>query len=420
MRLSFVLLLTLAPLFAAEPGAKSHLDFRAEARVAYERKDFAAAKRATMAALALRPDSPRYLHNLAALRLLTGDEPGALATLRQLAALGVATAVERDPDLAPLQGTPAFREILRQFAVNRDPQGEAEVFAEIPGRTGIAESIAYRPRTGDLFLGDVHHCGIWRRDRTGQVTRFTAEDGDILGIFGLGIDEERNTLWAAMSAVPEMAGYTPDLKNNTAIAEFNLTTGELRRFVEIPLDGRDHSLGDLVVAPDGTIYATDSKAPVIWQLAPGAEDVQKVVDSPVFSSLQGLVLEKGTLLVADYANGLFAVDLATGAVTALAPPRNVTLLGLDGLVAVLGGIVATQNGVEPHRVVRITLSPEMNKITGFTVLAASLPDLGDLSLVTLVNGRPTLIAGSGWDVFESAKTKPPPAHTVRIFQVALP
>jgi hypothetical protein len=409
-----------APLASAQREEKSHLDYRAEADAAYHRRNYAAALEAAAAALQLRPDSPRYLHNLAALSALTGDEAAAMGYLRRLAALGVAVPVERDPDFATLQGKPAFLQVLQSFAAHREPRGEAEVVAELPGRTGILEGIAFRGRTGDVFFGDVHHRCIWRRDRTGQVTRFTAEDDELLGVFGLALDEPRNRLWAAMTAIPEMAGFTPELKGRAALAEFNLATSELIQVVPIPNDGRDNGLGDLLVAPDGTVYATDSLAPVIWQLAPGAEEVEKVVDSPLFASLQGLVLSERTLLVADFSNGLFAVDLPTGNITALVPPRNTTLLGIDGIVAVPGGIVAVQNGVEPQRVLRIGLSPDLQSVTDVTVLAAALPHLGDLALITLINDRPTFIAGAGWDGFDPARARQPAAHTVRVFQVNLP
>ncbi len=419
MRLRVALLLSLA---CAAPLAaqKTHLDYRADSRRAYERKDFAAAKTATLAALALRPDSPRYLHNLAALCVLTNDEPAALAALRQLAALGVAPAIERDPDFAPLQGTPAFRQVLQQFASNREPQGEAEILAELPGRTGIAEGITYRARTGDLFFSDVHHRGIWRRDRTGRVTRFSAVDEELLGLFGLALDEPRQSLWVAMAAVPEMEGYTAEQKGRTGLAEFNLVTSELRQIVPLDGDGRSHSLGDLVVTADGTVYATDSKAPVIWKLSAGAEDYEKVADSPQFSSLQGIVLKDRVLIVADYAHGLFTVDPASGAIRALPPPKDTTLVGLDGLVAIPGGVIATQNGTEPQRVLRIMLSPALDAVASATVLASGQPHLTDLSLVTLVNDRPVVIAGSGWDGFDADQAATPRARTVRFFQVAIP
>jgi hypothetical protein len=417
-RLPLILVATL-PVFAQD-AARSHLDYRADAVAAYQRKNFVAAKEATLAALELRPDSPRYLHNLAALSALTNEPAAAIEYLRRIAALGVATNAERDPDLAQLQGTPQFARVLHQFAENRSERGEVDLVAELHGRTGIIEGIAFREKTGDLFLGDAHLRCIWRRDRDGRIARFTAEDEDVFGVFGLAIDEPRNALWAAMTALPEMSDYTDEVKGRSALAEFNLATSELRRVVPVPNDGREHGLGDLIIAPDGTLYLTDSKAPVIWQLAFGAEELQKLVESPLFGSLQGLAIEGRTLLVTDYINGFYAVDIGTGNLTALLPPKNATLVGIDGIVTVPGGVVAIQNGVDPQRVLRVTFTPGLDAVTSVTVLAAGIANLTDLGLVTVVNGRPTFIAGAGWDGFDVARTRQPPAHTSRIFQVSLP
>jgi sugar lactone lactonase YvrE len=415
-----LLLATAIPAAFAQPAAKSHYDFRLEAEEAYERKDFAAARKALQSALALRPDSPRYLQRLAGAAALTGDKPAALDYLQRLAALGVGPPIERDRDLAPLQGTAEFSRILRQLAENREPRGEVESFAELPGRTGIIEGIAYRARTGDLFLGDVHHRCIWRRDRTGQVTRFSADDDELLGVFGLAIDEARNTLWAALTSVPEMSGYQPATRGQAALAEFNLTTIDLRRVIPVPGDGRDHGVGDLAVAEDGTVYLPDSKAPVIWKYVPGAEEMERVVDSPVFSSLQGIVVGRGSLLVADYDNGLFRVELSTGNIHALTPPPNTTLIGLDGLVAAPGGVVATQNGTEPQRVLRIAIGSAFDRIAAVEVLASGHPQLRDITLAALAIDRVAVIAGSGWEIFDPGKSPQPPAHTVRILHVTLP
>lgn len=417
---AFVAALLLLPTLGFCAAKTSHLDFRREAQSAYQRKDYPAALAAVTAALQLRPDSPRYHYIRASLLALTGDERSALAELGTVADFGVILPLQGDPDFARLQGQPGFLRLLQRFAENAQPRGEAEVVAELPGRTGIIEGIAFRERTGDLFLGDVHDRCVWRRDRDGRVTRFTVDDEELFGVFGLAVDEARNTLWAATAALPEMRDYDREVKGFAALAEFDLTTAELRRVVAVPVDGRDHALGDLVLGPDGTVYASDSKAPAIWQLSPGAEELEKTVESPVFNSLQGMALFQRTLVVADYSNGLMTVDLATRNIAALLPPEKTTLLGLDGVVAVPGGIVATQNGVEPQRVLRITFSREVDRVTDVAILASSLPQLNDLTLMTLVNGRPTWIAGAGWDGFDPAKAKQPAGHTVRIFQASLP
>ncbi len=400
--------------------AQPHREHRLEAEAAYARKDYTTAKAALGDALRLRPDSPRYLQMLAAVSALAGDPAGAIAALNQIADLGVAVATERDRDFSALESTPELRRVQQRFAENRAPQGETHGWAELPGRSGIIEGIAYRAKSGELYLGDVYNRCIWRRDRDGRVVRYSAEDEELFGVFGLAFDEPRNVLWATTTAVPEMTGYETAMKGMAGLAEFNLANSELKRVVFLPVDGREHGLGDLAVAADGTIYATDSMAPLIWQLSPGAEDFEILADSPLFGSLQGIVLEGRTLIVADHSNGLFTVDLASREVKALPTPKNVTLVGLDGLVAVPGGVVATQNATDPQRVLHIALKPDLQGIAKVAVLASGQPELRDLSLITLVDGVPAVISSAGWEGYEPAAGRAPTTRNVRILQVPLP
>jgi hypothetical protein len=410
-----------ASALASAPPPQSHLDWRREAAQARARADFPAYLAATEAALSLRPDSPRYLLDLAGACALTGRPADALAALRRLAALGIFLPVETAPDLALLRNQPGFAEIARAMAANRQPRGHAAPVFELPAMTGIIEGLAYRPATGEFFFGDVHHRCVWRRGRDGTVTRFSSSDGGLLGVFNLAVDEPRHLLWISTSALPEMSGYSEALKGRAALCGLDLATGRAVRTYPLPADGRNHCLGDLLLAPSGIVYLTDSFAPVVWQLRPGADQLEVLVESPVFGSLQGLglVAGGGKLLVTDYANGIFTIDLATQAVAALSPPAGTTLLGLDGLVVSGPDIIAVQNGVEPQRVVRIRLNARADAVTGFGVLAAALPGLDDLTLITLVAGRPRVVAQSGWAAFDHPQSVPPP-HAVLLMDIGPP
>ena len=111
MRGLFLFFLGAAALLGGDAGVKRHQDYRAQAASAYAQKNYPAAKEATLAALRLRPDSPSYLHNLAALCALMEDTSGAFAALRQIAAVPGISEVpivflynKRDlPNAAPLE-----------------------------------------------------------------------------------------------------------------------------------------------------------------------------------------------------------------------------------------------------------------------------------------------------------------------------
>lgn len=412
--------LPLLLLAAAASAATRPVDLREEARAASARGDLPAARRLLGDAAAQQPDSPSLLTELAAIAAGQDDGPAAITALERVAALGAAPPVERDPRFAKLQGTAPFRRVLQAFARIREPAGSAEVAASLPGRTGIMEGIAWRARTGDLFVGDVRHRGIWRRDREGRLARFSAEDESILGVFGLALDEPRGLLWAATSAVPEMEGFTADLKGASALVALSLATSELVRVVTVPDDGREHGLGDLHVAEDGTVFATDAKAPVIWKLEPGAEEMQVFAQDPGLVSLQGIVRWRDDLLVADFDRGLFAVSPADGRIRALPAPSGATLVGLHGLVATPTGIVATQPGISPERIVLIVPDQARDRVATVTVLASAQSGLNDLGLITVVNQQPTWIAGCGWDGVPARAGTEGRGRTVLIQQTSLP
>lgn len=304
-------------------------------------------------------------------------------------------------------------------SVAPSPLRAAPVFT-LPNATGILEGLAWRAATGDFFLGDVHHRCIWRRDPSGTLTRFSSPDDSLFGVFALSVDEPRHLLWAATSMLPEAENFTPADRGRAALVALDLDTGRVTHTYPLPADGTDHVLGDLLLAPEGAIYLTDSLTPVIWHLAPGGTQLERWLESPTFRSLQGLTLlaDARSLLVSDYSHGLFAIDLATRAFHPLAALPDVSLRGIDGLLAVGSALLAVQNGTNPQRILRLTPSPNGTAITRVDPLLTSDSAFGDFTLLTLVRGRPHVIANSGWALADPAKSPVIAAHTPAILRLA--
>ncbi|MDB6128084.1 MAG: hypothetical protein JWM35_1980 [Verrucomicrobia bacterium] len=403
------------------PAPKTHLDWRREAAAARQRHDYPAFLAATESALKLRPDSPTYLYNLACAYALNGRPRDALDALRRLCALGVVLPLEQDADLASVRLLPGFKEIRVAMHHNAQPHGKVAPLFDLPNRTGIVEGIAYLPATDDYLLADVHERCVWRSLRDGTLTRFSAPDPGLLGVFKLQLDEAHGLLWASTSALPEISGYTPELKGQGALVAFDLKTGKIVKKFPLPTDGRNHCIGDFLLAPDGTFYLPDSIAPVIWRLRPGADHLEKFVESREFSSLQGagLMAHNTKLVVTDYTNGIFVVDLATQKISAVTPPAHATLLGIDQFLAKGDTLLAVQNGVEPQRVVRVTLSSNLEKATRLEILASGQPGFDDLAHFTLVDGWLMIVGHSGWSDFDQGKGAPPP-HTIRVMTINAP
>ncbi|MBS0664570.1 MAG: hypothetical protein JSR48_14985 [Verrucomicrobia bacterium] len=408
-------------LVSTASAAPSRPALRRAAAEARSRGDLVAELAACEAAVDLRSDSPRDLVNLASAQTRAGQPDAAITTLRRLADLRIVVRLENLPDFAPLRKLPAYSAIYSALADNARPSGAAQVVAELPAMDSIIEGVACRAAMNEWFFGDVRQRCVWRRDANGRVTRFSPPDGDLQGVFNVTVDEPRRLLWLSTSALPEIKGFAPALKGRGGICALDLDSGQIRRRVELDADGRDHCLGDLLLAPDGTLYATDSVAPVIWRLAPGGTRLEPWLESPEFASLQGLALvDRGRLLlVSDYANGLWRIDLATRRPVLIPPVANFTQLGLDGLLADGDRVVAVQNGISPQRVVRLTFDRDYRRVTSSEVLAAAQPRLDDLSLATFAGSRIHVIARSGWAGFEGRDPHPAP-HAALVVRIGPP
>jgi hypothetical protein len=123
--------------------------------------------------------------------------------------------------------------------------------------------------------------------------------------------------------------------------------------------------------------------------------------SPLFSSLQGVApTPDGRLLyVADYSLGLLRMNLATGAVAALANPANGTAVGCDGIVWFDGAIIAVQNGVEPARVVRLVPDTIADRVLRVDVIDQNVAVADEPTIGTMLGTDFVYVANSQWARF---------------------
>jgi len=288
----------------------------------------------------------------------------------------------------------------------------------LPDMTGLVEGIGYRAKTGAFYFGDVHLRCVWLRTRDGKVRRLTQPDDRLLGVFRVAVDEPRRALWASMGALPEMEGFSDAVAGAGGLAEIDLESGRVRRVVRAPADGAKHLVGDLVLLPDGTIYATDTTAPVIWRLAPKGTALESVAPAMTFRSLQGIApsADGRGLFVTDYPVGVIYLDLATKTTRTLTAPDGVNVRGCDTLVrAPDGSLIAVQNGTKQQRVLRIRVDAGATAITSVDVLAAD-DAMVDATLGTIAGADFVFIADGGWNRFGAGKaaTTPRPVPVLRV------
>ncbi|PIW30537.1 MAG: hypothetical protein COW29_03780 [Rhodobacterales bacterium CG15_BIG_FIL_POST_REV_8_21_14_020_59_13] len=397
-------LLTLTPIAAAaqdEPPAPLALfetsrTLRAEAVRAAETGDYEAARRALNAASALQPGHPGILLGLVQIGMASGNDDLLLVTLEAVAEAGIAF------DLSRLGGSDArlretypdrYAALDGSLARHSGPAGEAERAAHIALPDSLIEGIAVEIETDRIFLSDVVGRKVWvvePFDRSSAQVFADADDG-LQSVFGLAADDVNRVIWAASGTLPQTPldeGEEPA----TALVALDMITGDVYRRYDY--DGAER-IADIVTR-DGIVYAVDSGANRIYQLTSLSGRLRLLSDDPRFAGLQGAALANGALYVADYALGLWRVDLTDGTAQQVRPGPE-SLIGIDGLSATREGrLIAVRKGVSPHAVIAIDLAPDGLSVANTEILVRNHADFGEPALVDVQDDRVFFIANAPW------------------------
>jgi hypothetical protein len=215
------------------------------------------------------------------------------------------------------------------------------------------------------------------------------------------IDHKRRVLWVATSSLPEIADFRKEEDAQAAIFQYDLKTKKLLKKFSLS-DNKKHIFGDLTLNSKGDVFITDSISPNIYYISATGHIIETFA-SGQFVSLQGISLsEDGNhLFVSDYSQGIFEVDLKNkNKVTKLENPDNATLLGIDGIYFYQNSLIAVQNGINPRRVIKLSLSNNFDKIEDFTTLAANKNIMPDPTLATIVNNHFYFFANAQWNNFD--------------------
>jgi len=372
---------------------------RTAAREAYERQDLRAFLAHTEALVSLAPGSAAARYNLACALSLTGDTVGALGALERLADWGVAFDLAADSDLDRLRSAPGFAAVRQRMKDLEEPIGDSPVAFTVPEKDMLAEGVAHDPVTGAFFVTGVHRRNVVRVGAALRADEFVAEGQDgLCSAQATVVDARRRALWVTSGCSPLMAGYRPSDEGRSFLLEYDLDRGTLRRRLDPPRgDGR---VSDLALGPDEAVYVSDDRAGRIYRLAPGAERLEVLVDDGVLVSPQGLAVEPGgeALFVADYAQGIVRVDTTSGSLALLDAP-DALLTGIDGLVLAGDSLVGIQNGIRPHRIVRIRLGRERRRVEEVRVLERANPAWDEPTLGVLVGSDLYYVANSQYRSF---------------------
>jgi sugar lactone lactonase YvrE len=393
--------LVLAAVAALQQPASDRDELRRlqkEALAAHQRKDVTAFLELSRALQQKLPRSNRALYNLACAQALVGNTAEAVSVLDRLAARGAAYDVAADADFASMRTEPGFVAAAARMKALDDPVGSGTPAFTLADKTLITEGLAHDPKSGDFFVSSVHRRKIVRVTKDGRASDFTASaQHGLFSVIGLAVDARRNGLWAASQASKNMADFKGE--KGSFVAEFDLATGALRRKLGPPAAVPDATLSDIAVGPSGELAVADPASGRVYLLPTGASELQVLIDRGAIDSAQGMAFtpDGRFLFVADYGQGVVKVDVQARSARLIDSAVDAALTGIDGLVWADGSLVGIQNGIRPHRVVRLKLDDRLERIEEVTVLERRNPHFDEPTLGVRVGADLYYVANSQYE-----------------------
>ena len=212
--------------------------------------------------------------------------------------------------------------------------------------------------------------------------------------FAIAWDGQRKRLWVAADCPPGV----PAIKACDRGALIGLNSGGRIVTRIAPVSGSFHP-GD-VTAGAGGVFVSDSQSGAVYAVAKTGYSLSPVVKPGVGKSGQGMALSEDgkRLIVADYSQGVGAIDLDSGTRTILMRPEGKPLRGIDGVVRCGSTYYGLYNGAAPGALVAIT--PTTTGLT-FEQLAA----FPDPTQIAFDGKRLLIVADSGWATLDKPDFK---------------
>lgn len=345
------------------------------------------------------PDSVTVRLRLLNAYLVAGD---GLAAIKELAWLEVRGHVFSDSSKAQISvsvGADHAQEARGLLLSAPEPIAASTVVAIVPAEAGLVESVI-SPVPGKVFLvTSISEQTVFVRMPGSEWRR--ADVPGTAGLSGIVDDPGRNLHWIAAGDFD--GGHNSETRFSGLI---RMSSGSYDHFLFPAPDGV--TLSDLVLGPDGAVYASDPLGGGVYHVAAKSDRIATLLKPGALRSPQGLAVsaDGARLYVSDYRYGLAVIDLADGTVSRLASDVPVALDGVDGMWLHEDELIAVQNGTMPMRISAFRLSPDGLRITGHRVLEQAHPDWTEPLGGSIAGGALYYIGNGQWDRFDGSQPRP--------------
>ena len=318
-----------------------------------------------------------------------GERDAAVALLRSLQGRKLGLVPTRGGGFDSIWSDPQFQAVRRALADEQPATPNAPVLFRLQDPKLFPEGIAYDPRTRRFFLSSMGKKKIVVSDESGHAQDFSSAGDKLDQVLGLCVDSGGASLYAVSTNGNEDSAKK---QRRNAVVRYDLKTGRLTDRFNAPVAKQ---LNDLTVAPDGTVYATDSAAGSLFRKKPGEKTLTLLGEAGGLRGANGIALADNGTLYVTLSTGIARVDTGTGAATRLPQPDTVATGACDGLYWYEGDLIGIQNVTNPGRVIRMALGENGNRITGVTVLQSHHhPAFDEPTTGAIAHGALAVIANS--------------------------
>ena len=346
----------------------------------------------------LLPDSGELRLQLALFYAKQKDLTKAYDVLVRMHGQGFGYDISKDSRFDSLHGTKVWDYLVVNMQQNAKPFGEGKLAFELPKGDYLFESIGYDPKRKQFLVGSAREGKVYLSDMNGKLSDFIAANADngMWAVLDLAVDAERDKVYVASSDIAYYKAFSAGSFGKAAVFEFELSTGKFLSKYVVPDTTKEHVFTNITVGKNGRVYVADGIRRQIYQLDGG--ELKLLVENPKLTSMRGMAVSDDgkSLYIADYALGIFGVDLTNTKAFGLAhDPEKIVLGGIDGLYYYDGCLVIIESGMTPQRVMRLKLTDD-----GRGISAAMPLDVAQKSFVT-----PTLGAIAGDDIYFIANSQ---------------
>jgi sugar lactone lactonase YvrE len=358
-----------------------------KANEAYVAQDYLGYSKVLERLREMRPNNSEYMYQLVIAYALTNNKPKAYELMLSMQQQGLAYDFSLADTTRNIRGTEVFDYVNDLMKMAGTPIGESELVFTLPESIKAPEAIAWDASRGVYLVGtsiDGSIVSVTPEGETKKLLEANSENG-MWAVFDLLVDQPRNRLWVSSASIPGFSGFDPIDAGRSGLFEFNLETLELMQHYPVPVDGRPHILGKMVINKEGDIFIADRLYPFLFKKPANEQKIKAVMALRNMISMRGIAMQPDgrIMYLADREMGIMVVDIEAGRAGALQLPANFNPGGIDGLYLWKNRLVIIQNGIKPQRVMRLQLDASGTRVESVRPLAVAQPGFDHPSFGTI-------------------------------------